>query len=136
MNWKHLREGVAKCLLGTCFRPVAQRLPGWGHADSGIIDRILTRLNYNHHHRQGVDYVGEEPLTRREVKTIVIEVPFWDNTEEENAITVTVRNDKTGATEKVPGWKTKLLESLRFEHVATLPGVGGIKQANREASTS
>lgn len=67
---------------------------------------------------------------------MVIEVPFWDNTVEEEAITVKVRNEKGVVLEKRPGWKTKMLESLRFEHVATLPGVGGIKQANREVSTS
>ena len=52
------------------------------------------------------------------------EVPYWEDHEEERALWVKVRNEQTGEIETKPGWKTRLLNSLKFEHVATFQGFG------------
>ena len=106
VSWKHLRIGVGRCLL----------------------DRVMAMLNINHHYRQGVEWQGERLLLQREVKKVLIEIPFWDNSEEERAIFKTVKNQTTGQMDRVPGWKAKWLESVRFEYATTLKEIG-IKQA-------
>ena len=109
VSWKHLRIGVGRCLL----------------------DRVMAMLNINHHHKQGVDWIGEPSLFRREVKKVLIEIPYWDDSEEERAIFKMEKNEITGLMERVPGWKAKFLENVQFEYAATLKEIG-VKQARLE----
>ena len=55
-------------------------------------------------------------------------MPYWDDHPEETDLWVKVRNEQTGEIVTKPGWKTRLLQSLKFEHVGTLQGFG-LKQA-------
>ena len=109
VSWKHLRIGVGRCLL----------------------DRVMAMLNLNHHHKQGVDWIGEPSLKHREVKKVLIEIPYWDDSEEERAIFKMEKNETTGLMERVPGWKAKFLENVQFEYAATLKEIG-FKQAKLE----
>ena len=102
VSWMHLRIGVGRCLL----------------------DRVMAMLNVNHHHKQGVDWVGEAPSVQREVKKVLIEIPYWDDSEEERAIFKMEKNEITGQMDRVPGWKAKMLENVQFEYAMTLKEIG------------
>ena len=102
VNWKHLKVGVGRCLL----------------------DRVMAMVNINHCPKKGVEWVGEMPLVQREIKKVLIEIPYWDDSEEEQAIFTMVKNQKTGQMERVPGWKARWLESVQFEYECTLRGIG------------
>lgn len=102
VNWKHFQVGVGRCLL----------------------DRVMAMLNVNHFPKQGVEWVGEKPSVQREIKKVLIEIPYWDDSEEERAIFSMVKNEKTGQMDRVPGWKAKWLESVQFEYESTLRGIG------------
>lgn len=106
VSWKHLRIGVGRCLL----------------------DRVMAMLNINHHHKQGVDWAGETPSVQREIKKVLIEIPYWDDSEEERAIFKMEKDESTGRMDRVSGWKARFLENVQFEHVQTLKEIG-IKQA-------
>ena len=62
-------------------------------------------------------------------------MPYWKDHVEELDIWIKVRNEQTGQIETMPGWKTRFLQSLKFEHVATLEGFG-LKQASLDNSRS
>ena len=109
VSWKHLRIGVGRCLL----------------------DRVMAMLNVNHHHRQGVDWVGETPMVQREVKKVLIEIPYWDDSEEERAVFRLEKNRNTGLMDRVPGWKARFLEKVQFEYAGTLKEIG-FKQGSHE----
>ena len=106
VSWKHLRIGVGRCLL----------------------DRVMAMLNINHHHKQGVEWVGEAPSVQREIKKVLIEIPYWDDSDEERAIFKMMKNQSTGQMDRVSGWKAKFLESVQFEYAVTLREIG-VKQA-------
>ena len=102
VSWKHLCIGVGRCLL----------------------DRVMAMLNMNHHLRQGVEWQGEPSFLRREIKKVLIEIPYWDDSEEERAIFKMEKNQTTGQMERVPGWKAKFLESVQFEYAGTIKEIG------------
>ena len=102
VNWKHLQVGVGRCLL----------------------DRVMAMLNINHCPKQGVEWVGDMPLVQRGIKKVLIEIPYWDDSEEERAIFTMAKNQKTGQVDRVPGWKARWLESVQFEHEGTLRAIG------------
>ena len=62
-------------------------------------------------------------------------MPYWEDHPEETQLWYKERNAQTGEMETHLGWKTRLLQSLKFEHVATLPGIG-LKQAGLAKSKS
>ena len=107
VSWMHLRIGVGRCLL----------------------DRVMAMLNINHHHKQGVDWVGDPPLKQREIKKVLIEIPYWDDSDEERAIFRMEQSENTGQMNRASGWKARFLESVQFEYSSTLRGVG-FKQAS------
>ncbi|KAL8791824.1 MAG: hypothetical protein Q9195_005560 [Heterodermia aff. obscurata] len=102
VSWKHLRIGVGRCLL----------------------DRVMAMLNVNHHYKQGVEWVGPPMFKQREVKKVLIEIPYWDNSEEERAIFRMEKNKNTGVMDRVPGWKAQWLEKVQFEYAGTLNELG------------
>ena len=113
VNWKHLRIGVGRCLL----------------------DRVMATVNINHHDRRGVDWVDDKRLTQREIKTVMIEIPYWDSTDEERAVYQMAKNERTGQMERVPGWKASFLEKVGFEHAYTAKSIG-FKKASLEKGKS
>ncbi|KAG6988907.1 hypothetical protein G7Y79_00068g096060 [Physcia stellaris] len=102
VNWKHLQVGVGRCLL----------------------DRVMAMLNFNHFPKKGVEWVGDMPLKQREIKKVLIEIPYWDDSDEERALFTMVKNEKTGQMDRVPGWKARWLESVQFEYECTVREIG------------
>ena len=102
VDFRHLRMGVGRCLL----------------------DRIMALLNPNHYLKKGIDWVGDEPMIRRNLKKVMIEIPYWDDHEEEKAICWMRKDDQAGTMHREAGWKSAFLNGIRFEHVGTIPGIG------------
>ena len=80
-----------------------------------LIDRMMTVLDINYHPRGGCEWRGETPLKRREVKKVLIEIPYWDQ-DKADLDSLKWKGDwLTGENEK---------SGLRFEHMGTMKGIG------------
>ena len=80
-----------------------------------LIDRMMTLLDINYHQRGGCEWRGETPLKRREVKKVLIEIPYWDQDKADLDSLKWKEDWLTGENEK---------SGLQFEHMGTMKGIG------------
>ena len=90
-----------------------------GHPRVGIgrclVDRMMAVLDINHAPRGGVEWRGDQARNQREIKKVIIEVPYWD---------------QVPADVEALEWKTQWLTGedgkshMRFEYSGTLKEIG------------
>lgn len=81
-----------------------------------LIDRIMSLLDMNSYHKRGgCEWRGQELMTRREVKKIFVEIPYWDQDIEDVASMKWKWQWLTGEDDK---------SFMRFEYTGTLHHIG------------